>query len=67
MIFIYDYNFVSLLDEETNKTRDDLKLPIGKLANDVKEYYKQERSIKLIILKSMNQEIIWSFRLLNDE
>jgi translation initiation factor 5A len=63
---ISDDGFVSLLDEEKNETRDDIKLPSGDLGNDIKERFEKEETIKVTVLKSMGEEAILSFKVEND-
>ncbi len=63
---ISDDGFVSLLDEEKNETRDDIKLPAGDLGNDIKERFEKEETIKVTVLKSMGEEAILSFKVESD-
>ncbi len=53
--------FVSLLDDENNEIREDIRLPIGDLGNDIRESFEKEEPIKVTVLKSMGQEAILGF------
>jgi translation initiation factor 5A len=62
-----DDGFTSLLDEEKNETRDDIKLPAGELGEEIKKKFDEENaSVKVTVLKSMGEEAILAFKLEND-
>ena len=63
---IADDGFVSLLDEDKNETRDDIKLPAGDLGNEIKERFDKEESLKCTVLKAMGEEAIVGFKVDND-
>lgn len=63
---ISDDGFVSLLDEDKNETRDDIKLPAGELGEEIKKKFDDEEAIKVTVLKSMGEEAILSYKVEND-
>ncbi|RNA41367.1 eukaryotic translation initiation factor 5A [Brachionus plicatilis] len=63
---ITDDGFVSLLDPEKNDTRDDIKLPVGDLGNDIKAKFDADESLIVTVLKSMGEEAIIQFKVEND-
>jgi translation initiation factor 5A len=63
---VSDDNFCSLLDDEKNETRDDIKLPTGELGDQIKAKFDAEESIRVTVLKSMGEEAIMAFKIDND-
>jgi translation initiation factor 5A len=63
---VSDDNFCSLLDDEKNETRDDIKLPAGELGDQIKAKFDAEESIRVTVLKSMGEEAIMAFKIDND-
>ena len=63
---IADDGFVSLLDEDKNETRDDIKLPAGDLGTEIKERFDKEEQLKCTVLKAMGEEAIVGFKVDND-
>jgi translation initiation factor 5A len=63
---ISDDGFVSLLDEDKNETRDDIKLPAGDLGTEIKDKFDKEESLKVTVLKAMGEEAILSYKVEND-
>jgi translation initiation factor 5A len=66
LIDIADDGFVSLLDDDKNETRDDIKLPAGDLGTEIKDRFEKEESIKVTVLKAMGEEAILSFKVESD-
>jgi len=59
---ISDDGFVSLLDDEKNETRDDIKLPAGDLGEEIKTKFEAEENLKLTVLKSMGEEAVLAYK-----
>lgn len=60
--------FVSLMNEETGDTREDLQLPSGnddldKLANDIKTGFNDGKDVRVVVVGAMDEEQIQSFKL----
>jgi len=66
LIDISDDGFVSLLDEEKNETRDDIKLPPEALGAEIKERFEKDESIKVTVLKALGEEAILSYKVESD-
>ena len=62
-----DDNFTTLLDDANNKTRSDIKLPADELGDEIRKKFENEESIKVTVLKAMNEEAILSFKIENDK
>ena len=67
LIDLSDDNFTTLLDDANNKTRSDIKLPVGELGDEIRKKFEKEQSIKVTVLKAMNEEAILSFKIENDK
>jgi translation initiation factor 5A len=63
---ISDDGFCSLLDEDKNETRDDIKLPAGDLGTEIKAKFDNEESLKCTVLKAMGEEAILAYKVDND-
>lgn len=63
---ISDDGFCSLLDDDKNETRDDIKLPEGELGEKIREKFEAEESLKVTVLKSMGEEAILAFKVESD-
>ena len=63
---ISDDGFCSLLDEDKNETRDDIKLPVGDLGQEIKDKFEKDEVIKVTVLKAMNEEAILSYKIESD-
>jgi translation initiation factor 5A len=63
---ISDDGFVSLLDDDKNETRDDIKLPASDLGTEIKERFDKEESLKCTVLKAMGEEAIVGYKVDND-
>jgi len=63
---ISDDGFTSLLDEDKNETRDDIKLPAGDLGADIKKKFDDEENLKMTVLKAMGEEAIMGYKVEND-
>lgn len=64
---VTDDGFCSLLDDEKNETRDDIKLPAGDLGAEIKERIEKDETIKVTVLKSMGEEAIMTFKVEGDK
>ncbi len=62
-----DDNFTTLFDDANNKTRSDIKLPVGELGDEIRRKFENEESIKVTVLKAMNEEAILSYKIENDK
>jgi translation initiation factor 5A len=67
LIDISDDNFASLLDDDKNETRDDIRIPDGDLLKDIREKFEADESLKITVLKAMGEEQIMGFKVENDK
>ena len=63
---VTDDGFVSLLDEDKNETRDDIKLPAGDLGAEIRERIEKDETIRVTVLKAMDEEAILSYKVESD-
>jgi len=66
LIDIADDGFCSLLDDDKNETRDDIKLPEGDVGNEIKAKFEAEENLKVTVLKAMGEEAILAYKIDND-
>jgi len=64
---ISDDGFVTLLDDDKNETREDIKLPADPLGSDIKTRFEGEENLKLSVLKAMGEEAVLSYKVDNDK
>jgi translation initiation factor 5A len=62
LIDISDDGFTSLLDDDKNETRDDIKLPAGDLGAEIQAKFDDEETIKVTVLKALGEEAILSYK-----
>jgi translation initiation factor 5A len=67
LLDVTDDGFTSLLDDDKNETRDDIRLPAGDLGDEIREKFEKEESLRVTVLKSMNEEAILSYKVENDK
>jgi translation initiation factor 5A len=61
VVDITDEGFLSLLNQD-GTTKDDLKLPAGELADQLKEAFGTEKEVVVSVLKAMGEEMVMSFK-----
>ena len=54
---------MSILNEETKKKRDDIKLPAGVLGEQIMAKFKADESVLVTVLNAMAQEAIIAFKI----
>jgi len=59
---IDDEGYVTLMDDGPN-TRSDLKLPEGDLAQEIKAKFENDESVKITVLKAMEEEAIIGYKI----
>jgi len=64
---ISDDGFVSLLDDDKNETRDDIKLPADPLGSEIKTRFDAEENLKLTVLKAMGEEAVLAYKVESDK
>jgi translation initiation factor 5A len=66
LLDISDDGFVSIMDEDKNETRDDIKLPAGDLGTEIKAKFDNEETVKVTVLKAMGEEQILGYKIESD-
>jgi translation initiation factor 5A len=66
LLDITDDGFTSIMDEDKNLTRDDIPMPKGELADEIKARFEAEETVKVTVLKAMGEEYIMGFKIEND-
>ena len=59
---IDDEGYVTLMDDGSNQ-RQDLKLPEGDLAQEIKAKFENDESVKITVLKAMDEEAIIGYKI----
>lgn len=59
---IDDEGYVTLMDD-SQTTRSDLKLPEGDLAQEIKGKFESDESVKITVLKAMEEEAIIGYKI----
>jgi translation initiation factor 5A len=63
LLDISEDNYVSLMDDQTSTTRDDIKLPEDPLGAEIKAKFENDDILKLTVLKAMGEEMVMTYKL----